>query len=314
MQSNSYFNYLRFVKNSFAMKFFLNITLVLILLASTSCRKLVQSDFPDFKQVPNVNSFLKADSLLKVHISLASKLDTNELKGLDNAQVQLYVDDVFKELLTSSGNGYFTSTTLVEPARKYECRVDIPGYETVICSNIIPKPSHLRNIIHISVAGKDQEGMTYPAVKFTFSNNPDEKQYYEARIRLIEFGSEQIPDMYNIVDPVLLNEGLPLSVFSNELITDTVYTMTINYITGSASGTNGIWHTTLYPFILEIRSVSYDYYQFARQKYLYDTGRFPEFGLSSNQAFQLYSNVKNGYGIFAGYSAVISDTITPQYQ
>jgi hypothetical protein len=292
--------------------YFYPLFLVIFITVLFSCRKLVQSDFPDFKQVPTVNSFLKADSLIKIHISLASKLDTNELKGLDNAQVQLYVDDVFKELLTSTGNGIYTSTTIVEPLIKYECRVDIPGYETVICSNSIPKPSHLRDIIHISVAGKDQEGMTYPAVKFTFSNNPSEKQYYEARIRL--FGRETGAMLINIVDPVLLNEGLPLSVFSNELITDTAYTMTINYFTGSASSTNGgPMTTTLYPFILEVRSVSYDYYQFARQKYLYDTGRFPEFGLSSNQAFQLYSNVKNGYGIFAGYSTVISDTITPQY-
>jgi hypothetical protein len=297
----------------------LKVYYILILVVSItvffSCRKLVQSDFPGFKQVPTVNSILSADSLLKVHISLASKLDTNELKGLDNAQVKLYVNDTFKELLISTGNGVFTSTTFVEPSKKYECRVDITGYETVICSNIIPKPSHVRDIVHISVAGKDQEGMTYPAVKFTFSNTKNEKSYYEARIRLIEYGSEQIPDMYNIVDPVLLNEGLPLSVFSNELITDTAYTMTINYFTGSASSSNGgPMTTTLYPFILEVRSVSYDYYQFVRQKYLYDTGRFPEFGLSSNQAFQLYSNVQNGYGIFAGYSSVISDTITPQYK
>lgn len=299
-----------FLKRPFV--FFLPFLPILLLY---SCRKLVQSDFPHFAPVPVVNSILAADSLLKVHISIASKLDTNELKGLDNAQVQLYVDDVFKELLTSTGNGVFTSTTIVEPLKKYECRVDIPGYETVICSNSIPKPSHLWDIIHISVAGKDQEGMTYPAVKFTFSNSKNKKCYYEARIRLIEYGSEYIPDMYNIVDPVLLNEGLPLSIFSNDIITDTAYTMTINYVTGSYGSSNGgTDHTNLYPFILEVRSVSYDYYQFARQKYLYDTGRFPEFGLSSNQAFQLYSNVKNGYGIFAGYSAVISDTITPQYK
>ncbi len=281
----------------------------------SSCRKLVQSDFTDFAPVPVVNSFLSADSLIKVHISLASKLDTNELKGLDNAQVKLYVDDVFKELLTSAGNGVFTSTTIVEPLKKYECKVDIPGYGTVSCSTSIPKPSHLRDITSIAIAGKDQEGMTYPAIKFTFSNSKNKKCYYEARIRMIEYGSEQIADMYNIVDPVLLNEGLPLSVFSNELITDTAYTMTINYFTGSYGSSNGgPTHTNLYPFILELRSVSYDYYQFARQKYLYDSGRFPEFGLSSNQAFQLYSNVKNGYGIFAGYSSVISDTIIPQYK
>ncbi len=296
------------------MRRILNITFALMaLFVFIACRKLVQSDFPDFAPVPVVNSFLSTDSLLKVHISLASKLDTNELKGLDNAQVQLYVDDVFKELLTSTGNGFFTSTTIVEPLKKYECKVDIPGYETVSCINTIPKHSHLRDIISIAIAGKDQEGMTYPAVKFTFSNNPAENQYYEARIRL--FGRETGATLINIVDPVLLNEGLPLSVFSNELITDTAYTMTINYFTGSAGSSNGgPTRTDLYPFILELRSVSYDYYQFVRQKYLYESGRFPEFGLSSNQAFQLYSNVKNGYGIFAGYSSVISDTIIPQYK
>jgi len=294
-------------------KSFLPWMLVIVILGFISCRKLVQSDFPDFAPVPTVNSFLQADSLLKVHVSLASKLDTNELKGLDRAQVKLFVNDVFKELLSSQGNGIYASTTKVEPGKKYECRVDIPGYETVSGSSTIPKPSHLRDITHISVAGKDQEGMTYPAIKFTFSNNPAQKQYYEARIRLIRYHSEQIADMYNIVDPVLLNEGLSLTIFSNELITDTAYTMTINYITGSAGSSNGGPLTTnLYPLILEIRSVSYEYYQFVRQKYLYDSGRFPVFGLSANTAFPLYSNVKNGYGIFTGYSSVISDTIKPQ--
>jgi hypothetical protein len=303
---------MRNIKISF--KTILLIAIVGGLFSLFSCRKLAQSDFPDFKQVPTVNGILVADSLLNVHISLASKLDTNELKGLDNAQVQLYVNDVFKENLIAAGNGFFTSTTIVEPLKKYKCKVDIPGYEPVSCLCSIPKPSHLRDITHISVAGKDYEGMTYPAVKFTFSNTKNEKSYYEARIRLIKYGSEYIADMYSIVDPLLLNEGLPLSVFSNELITDTAYTMTINYFTGSAGSTyGGSIRTDLYPFILEIRSVSYDYYQFARQKYMYDTGRFPEFGLSSNQAFQLYSNVSNGYGIFAGYSTVISDTIHAQY-
>jgi hypothetical protein len=288
--------------------------LLFSIIALFSCRKLVQSDFPDFKQVPAVNSFLKADSTITVHVSLASKLDTSELKGLDSATVRLYIDDVFNEFLTPDGNGFFSSKTIAKPLIKYTCEVDIPGYATVSCNNTIPQPVHLRDIVHISVAGKDPEGMTYPAVKFTFSNNPNEKLYYEARIRLIEYGLEQIADMYSIIDPVLLNEGLPLSVFSNERISDTAYTMTLNYTTGSATSSNGgPNHSVLYPFILEVRSVSYDYYQFARQKYLYDTGRFPEFGLSSNQAFQLYSNVNNGYGIFAGYSSVISDTITPQY-
>ena len=283
------------------------------LLMLGSCRKLVHSDFPDFTPIPVVNSILIADSILKVHISIASKLDTNELKSWDNAQVQLYVDDEFTEHLTSTGNGVFTSSTIVQPLKKYECRVDIPGYETVSCSSFIPQPTVLLDITHLSIAGKDEEGMTYPAVKFKFTCDPLQKQHFEARVRLL--GRESAATSINIVDPVLLNEGLPLLVFSNELITGTSYTMTINYFTGSAGSSHGgPMQTTLFPFILEVRSISYDYYQFVRQKYLYETGRFPEFGLSSNQAFPLFSNVKNGYGIFAGYSSVFSDTITPQYK
>ena len=283
------------------------------LLMLGSCRKLVQSDFPDFAPVPVVNSILTADSLLKVHVSIASKLDTNELKGWDNALVQLFVDDEFTEHLTFMENGMFTSTNIVEPLKKYECRVDIPGYETIICSSFIPQPTVLRDITHISIAGKDEEGMTYPAVKFTFICDPLQKQYFEARIRLLDRGN--LATYLNIIDPVLLNEGLPLMVFSNELIADACYTMTINYFTGSAGSLyGGPMQTTLFPFILEVRSISYDYYEFVRQKYLYESGRFPEFGLGSNQAFPLHSNVKNGYGIFAGYSSVFSDTITPQYQ
>ncbi|MBK9388775.1 MAG: DUF4249 family protein [Bacteroidetes bacterium] len=70
-------------------------------------------------------------------------------------------------------------------------------------------------------------------------------------------------------------------------------------------------HTDLYPVILELRSVSQNYYRFVKQKYLYELGRYPEFMAASTTAFPLYSNINGGYGIFAGYSLVKSDTIYP---
>jgi hypothetical protein len=90
--------------------------------------------------------------------------------------------------------------------------------------------------------------------------------------------------------------------------------MTINYFTGSAgfSG-NEPYHTSLYPMIIELRSCSGDYYRFVKQKHLYDKGRFPEFLAASTNAFPLFSNIPGGYGIFAGYSVVVSDTLFPKY-
>jgi len=278
-----------------------------------SCRKLVEIENQNFTPAPVINSIIKAGEPISVHVSIASKFDAQEIKVVDNAVVKLFADDQFIEQLATFGDGVFVSETTAEQKIKYEIKVSIPGFSEAVCNAKIPEVTSISEIEHISIAGKNEEGTTYPAIRFTFHSIPSEEQYFEARIRLFRSEYEYNADIINIVDPVLLNEGLPLTVFSNDLITDTTYTMTINYITGSASSSGGGYYTNLFPFMLEIRSVSKDYYLFARQKYLYDTGRFPEFGLSSNTAFPLYSNVENGYGIFIGYSAVVSDTIYPSY-
>ena len=88
--------------------------------------------------------------------------------------------------------------------------------------------------------------------------------------------------------------------------------MTINYSSGEYGSVNGqAPQAELYPLIIELRSVSSDYYKFVKQKFLYEQGRYPEFLAASITAFPLYSNVTGGYGIFSGYSAIQSDTIYP---
>jgi hypothetical protein len=286
-------------KKSF--KYFIFTYLLIGLLVTTSCRKLVQSEFPYFLPKPVVNSILIADSLIKVHVSMASKLDSNELQGISNAQVFLYVNDSFKEQLTYADSGIYLSSVIAVPLSKYECKVIVPGYDTASASCTLPARARVFNPEYIAVVGKDQEGTSYPGIKLSFSNNPDYPQYYEIRIYNPESMNYSIEKWAEQNDPVLLNEGLPGTIFSNEKINDTAYRMKVNiyaYADYFAS------------CFVEMRSISFEYYQFTRQKYLYDQGRFPEFGLGSYQGYQLYSNVKNGYGIFAGYSAVHSDTIT----
>lgn len=276
-----------------------------ILLVLLSCRKQAAVEYSEFKPAPVINAFVAADSLIRVHVSVAAQPDTNELKGNDNARVVLYINGTAEDTLLPAGGGMYMSSVKAEISKTYECRVSLPDFDEARSSTTVPAAPVVYGISHIPAAGKDEEGVTYPAVKFTFSNNPDIKLYFEVRVHVLRYGTDLVAEPFNLTDPVLLNEGLPLNLFSNETITDTCYTMTVNHRSGGSSN-----H---YPYVLELRAVSYDYYLFARQKYLYDAGRFPEFGLGSTQAFSLYSNVVNGYGIFAAYSTVISDTIYPSY-
>lgn len=286
----------------------------LILLSLCSCRELVTDDFPGFTPVPAVNSILIAGKPLKVHVSLAEKLDTSKLTLVSDAEISMFIDGTFSETLVPYGNGIYLSSSVVEPQRSYKLEVKIPGFSTITCNDILPSPSPILKIIHNNNAGKNEEGMIYPSVTVSFKANPSEIQYFEIVIRTLQNGYESTATLEKITDPVLLNEGLPLTIFTNELIRDTVYAMTINYFTGSAgfSG-NEPYHASLFPLIIELRSCSGDYYRFVKQKYLYEKGRYPEFLAASTNAYPLFSNVPGGYGIFAGYSVVVSDTLFPKY-
>lgn len=285
------------------------------ILLFNSCRDLVDTDVADFGQVPVLNSIIIDGAPIEAHVSIASSLDTMQLEGIGNATVDLFEDNVFVGTMQYSGDGWFSSNHLAEAGKSYSLHLSIEGMGTVKANCAIPEPLGLLSFEHIPIAGKNDEGLTYPAISFAFENNPDEERYFEARIRLFEENNYEGNAYLGIItDPVLLNEGLPLLLFSNELMNDAEYTMTINYETGhSTSTSSGNMITVLYPLILELRSVSKEYYVFARQKYLYDTGRFPEFGLNAQTAFPLYSNVEGGYGIVASYSKVATDTIYPTY-
>jgi hypothetical protein len=287
--------------------------ILVVLLLLFSCRDLVENTPASIEPRPVLNSLIKAGNPISAHISLTSGMDTLPLTGLKDAIVELFVDDEFAEILHSAEVGWFISSVVAQAGKSYSLRLQIPGHEMVTASTTIPQPFALLNINHIAIAGKERHGDTHPAVHFTFENNPEIELFYEVHIRLFKYKYVSSAELRAIVDPVLLNEGIPLLLFSNQLMTDDHYTMKVNYTTGSHSGVDGRLVTNLYPFVVELRSVSKDYYLFTRQKHLYETGRFPEFGLGANIAFPLYSNVEDGYGIVAGFSSVVSDTIYPSY-
>jgi hypothetical protein len=124
-----------------------------------------------------------------------------------------------------------------------------------------------------------------------------------------------IASLKEFSDPVLLAEGLPIAVFSTEKIRESTCTLKIDYNSGKEI--YNILYTTImmaryYPFFVEFRAISRQYYQYLKQLYLYDLGRYPEFRFGSYLTFPLYSNVSGGLGIVAGYSVYRSEIINPE--
>jgi len=318
----------------------------------TSCRELVTIEFPDLEPAPVVHCILVEGKPLELRLSWTAAMDTTRLKFIENAQVRLFVNGEYTETLVHLQKGFYAASCMVASSVRYQCEINISGHETIIASDLLPPAIAPTHVQYIPIAGRNEEGLPYPAIRFTFANNPIEKRYYEAVIWEIQRDYDpewwqwyrtlpnhfthnpETNEMFDITgefigiwrepiyidvnytaypgpvtDPILKSEGLPIHVFSNELIRGNEYTITLNYTNGSFSSSgDGELVANLRPTILELRSVSYDYYRYAKQKYLYEVNFQPEFG-RSNPTFSLYSNINKGYGIFAGYASVFSDTL-----
>lgn len=289
----------KFLKREFKL---LPVLLCLITL-QTSCRKLVTNDFPYYEPVPVINSLLFADSTIWVHVSLSSEIDSTQLIGVEQAEVLLFIDDTLAESLPHVYSGYYESKYLVSPDHKYGFEVRIPGHESAFGSTYIPPPTSISIINHTTMAGKDEEGYPYSSMTFRISDDPDAMNHYEIEISDGGYLVEYLP----VTDPVLLNTGLPLPIFNDELINSDTCAIAINYRNEKARYEGEV----LSPVVFELRSLSASYYQYLIQAYLYKTGRYPDLVGGVLSVFQQYSNVEGGLGIVAGYCSVLSDTIVP---
>lgn len=287
-----------------------------------SCRELVQDEFPDFIPVPVVNSFLVADSLIKVHVSMAGKLDTVPLTVVDQATVTCFINDSLQFNLKSVGGGYYIGNKRVKAGSVYRFKVSIPGFTDLTATDTIPVPVALTRIEHINFAVFNEEGASYPGIRVTFPVDPERVQYYQVTIQLNHpdhFSHlpayDYITRLIDFSDPVFLEEGMLIPVFNTAKIRDTTYTLQMNYQSGSFGWNDPVTYILLeqyYPLVVDFKTISYQYYQYLKQLYLYNTGRYPEFQFGSYKAFPLFSNVSNGMGVVAGCAIYRSEVITPE--
>jgi len=277
-------------------------TFLLLAYLFTSCTELVTNNFPEYEKAPTVNALCIAGKPMTVNLSWTGGLDSLQLDWINDATIDLYADGAFVEQLTFDSAGLYTSKAFIEVEKEYECRIIIPGEDTLVCSQTLPAPSPILNVEHLNIAGRDEEGYVFHGFKLTFKNDLTQTRYYEV--------TTSDGNFKNFDDPVFLNEGLPMALFSNERITDSVYTLTLNYWTNYKHALYANCYL-LKPYAVTLRSVTYDYYQYQKQAYIYERGKYADIN-SSTVAMPFYSNIDHACGIFAGYSTFVSDSIIPE--
>ena len=270
---------------------------VSLLFLTMGCRDLVQDEFGSFEKTSVVNAVFKDGEEIVVRLSYTGNVGDTLLAIIDNAEISLFENGVFVEMMqinNSMSETDYCSTFVARAGNTYLCEIAIPGYDVIKCSETIPMPVSVKSWCFIRRAGLDEEGYPYSSVTFSFDNDLSVDQYFQVVFKgSSSYGTTDITDpLLDLADPIIKGEGIPIPVFSDINIKGDSYEMTLNFY--------GSDYTDI---SMELRSLSKDLYKYLRSSYLYEMSRYPYDFLSVEPGYNLYSNIDGGYGIFAGYSS-----------
>ncbi len=288
--------------------------LVFFILLFNSCHSLVGDEFPDLTKTPVINSILQTDSIFRVHLSLTAAMNDSTPLVVRNAKVIIECTIDSPDTLTYYNEGWYQSLRKVKAGTTYSCKIEIQGFPQISAQTYVPFPDPIDNVIYTAVASKGQESESISSVQFTLKNDTTQKQFWEIKLckigmfhdydfdkqKWIDYFGKKYEQMYMVAgqDNVLLNEASPLNIFSNAKIKSDSYDVVFYY------GENYVHFSPKDSAYIELRCIDQSYYSYQKQLYLYQTAFYGGIG-NPPQTYPLYSNIKNGLGIFTSYTSVL---------
>lgn len=296
------------------------VLLSLILLTSFCDYYVLEVEIPDDDPKLVINSFFHPDSTLEVYIFEGVSILDYSAEGLIlNANVKLYNKDgeQVASLSKSDSNLYdpYKSRFFPQPNEKYRIEVNYPGFPMAFGEEVIPEDTAVLTQVNLKRLDLTPDSLTYLkkyALSFTL-NDPVGKDYYEIIVQN-RYRGPYGPTYGNVElsskDPIfsLFPEGYSL-IFEDDLFDGNARIIKVEFEAEDYSCLEG---EECYDdnMRLLVRKTSESYFRFNSTYDLYGS-------LDGNplaEPVRVYSNIKNGFGIFAGYQTSKFPLIVPENQ
>jgi len=257
---------------------------------------------PVHKSKAVIHSLYKAEDTIKVYVTKSTGIFDYLEDNIEDATIKLYKNDVFLETLTyDSESNYYKSENVAQINNDYQIVADIPGVNAISASSHTPKLPNLVSWEYIGEIGyADSESIFY-MLKVEIDDDVSKRNYYEIMVNITEIDNEDYvgwgnQGLFNLSEPVFVNEENPKHLFSDDLFNGTNYTLNAGFV----------MHEDVNSFNLELvfRQVTKDYYNYKKKldKHIEAQGGDDIFGYM--EPVQMFSNINGGYGVFTGYSEV----------
>ena len=288
--------------------FLLSVSLIYI-----SCEKVIpfEGDVNTPKLV--INSVFESDSTFKVHVSSSrSVIDTSSFENIDDAVVTIKDGNGnVIEVLNHVVNGFYKGLVLPEENTTYILKLNHPNYAKITASDSLPSPIIINSVdtstildpingnrLRISMNFDDPENNQNYYLLETYSVN---EYLIVENLDTVEYELDTTKQFMVLTDEVFQNGGSPWrdqGLFNDLLFNGQNKTLEIEIPnenwSGSEDGYDWSYKTLTLRLYLHNITISYYYYRTSLELFQNASGN------PFAQPVQVYSNIENGFGVFAG--------------
>ncbi len=282
---------------------------LILLLIYSGCETIVDIDIPNDEPKLVLNSFFNPDSTLSISLFQSlGILETGEFKAIESATVSVFDADGTKITdLTDSGLGIYTSAFKPQIGEEYKIEASKSEFNTIEASDMIPVDSARISLIELNLVEPSFEGEANGEYDITFTIQDYEGiDFYEVQILergVYEVDGERMEFINNRFlesdDPVFdefNSSGIGL-LFRDVLFNESESTITVNAYLNFQNNCDEIPECINEEFFLVVRKVSESYFKYNRTLRLQQDLEGNPFA----EPVSVFNNIKNGFGIFAGY-------------
>lgn len=278
---------------------------IIILIFQISCTKEIEINLDNQKALV-LNSVFNPDEPFIFRISSTTPLLSDY--ETFNADAHLRLTENHRLIIdTLISTGILETNLNPKPGVKYSVELESAGYPAIKAIDTIPNLVPIDNAYMIFPSGVDAFGFYKAEACVSFTDPPNETNYYELVISSKPGRANAWYCEYETNDPVLQNEGdldyHPTSFFfSDELFNGKSYLMRIKHGTAYSLKDNKL---TAFPLYATLRSVSMNYYKYRKffTRHIYNQQLQNEVLdlIFKGEPQNMFTNIENGYGIFAGF-------------
>ena len=281
--------------------------LLLAFLILSSCQKAIEINFPDSNNKLVINSLFTKDSLLTVNIFESTFIKDTVYNYVDNLNVLVYENDIFWDTLKNLNQGKYISTKTLKVNYSYKIEINSQKYNLTKAIGIIPQKVVPLKIKRTNNTGISNEGTYYSAIEINFDDPAEVKNYYQLVLKYkdtvnhdsrVWLDAKSNPgDSYNN----LLDDQTESFLFSDEFLNGKNINIKTIYYRAISNSDEGDTIYTLYAYF---NSISEEMYKYQKSLQTYrQSNNNPLFTITD--PYQFYSNIENGFGIFAGYNCYV---------